>query len=180
MRKFLDGEFKATISTPLHFSIYEQNCTVNGSTYDDLTPQTSSNLHISLVYLMRCTTQTRYKEFLIHTTLNIIYSNIHKEPNLGSKPHKIDLTSCAISQLLCIKSVSCIGLLHVKFLQVWNWLILISRFSRLQFLSGVVVILCTVLAQLCVFLISVSLQPSLKKSWSCSSLRSSLFPCKAF
>lgn len=95
-------------------------------------------------------------------TLNIIYSDIHKEPNLGSKPHKIDLTSCAISQLLCIKSVSCIGLLHVKFLQVWNWLILISRFSRLQFLSGVVVILCTVLAQLCVFLISVSLQPSLK------------------
>lgn len=39
---------------------------------------------------------------------------------VGSKPDKVDLTFCAISQLLCIKLVSCIGLLNYDMLKSYG------------------------------------------------------------
>lgn len=39
---------------------------------------------------------------------------------VDSKPDKVDLTFCAISQLLCIKLVSCIGLLNYDMLKSYG------------------------------------------------------------
>jgi len=39
---------------------------------------------------------------------------------VGSKTDKVDLTFCAISQLLCIKLVSCIGLLNYDMLKSYG------------------------------------------------------------
>lgn len=91
-----------------------------GSAYDDLHSQTSPNLHNGLAYLMwHCPSQVLgiYIFSLLRNHLQILRD---LSMALGSKPDKIDLTFCAISQLLCIKLVSCIGLLNYDMLKSYG------------------------------------------------------------
>lgn len=110
--------------TPLQCSDYEKM----GSAYDDLHSQTSPNLHNGLAYLMwHCPSQVLgiFHSMPLIQGLFPCSGILYKFPEIflwlwGSKPDKIDLTFCAISQLLCIKLVSCIGLLNYDMLKSYG------------------------------------------------------------
>lgn len=58
------------------------------------------------------------RAFSLHR--NLLQMIIDLSVPVGSKPDKVDLTFCAISQLLCIKLVSCIGLLNYDMLKSYG------------------------------------------------------------